>query len=441
MRTSYTTLTAAAISLSLLAGCGANAPTASQGKTAASGVTELTFYYPVAVAGPLAKIMESYVNEFNQSHPNIHVQAVYSGDYGQTKTKVLAAANGGNMPDVAVMGATEVLGLKDADAIVPLDAFINKDSDGEAYVKDFFPAYMPKIEGNYWSVPFQRSTPVLYYNKDAFKAAGLDPNKPPANWNELEEDAKKLTKRDASGQVSQWGVLVGADDTWIIQGFIMQGFNEPKRIFNDAGNKVDYNNDSTKKALNFFIKLGKEDKVMPDTIVNGGTFTSDFVSGKAAMMFYSTGGLGFVRENAKFEFGTAFLPAGNQYATPTGGGSMYMLNTKNEAKEKATWEFMRWMTTPERAAKWSIDSGYVATRQSAYEVPVFQEYAKKYPQALVARDQLKYAQTELTTHNNGEVLKIMGDAQQGIFLGKIPMDQGLTDAQSKIDKALQPFVK
>lgn len=453
----FKALTAVVMGCTLLAGCAQNnaapasSPTAvsTAGSSSSSAAaapangkkTELTFFYPVAVSGPLAKVMEGYVNEFNQSHPNIQVQAVYSGDYVQTMTKVMAAVKGGGMPDVAVMAATDVLGLKDAEAILPLDSFAKKDSDGDGFMKDFFPAFMPKYDDKYWGIPFQRSTPVLYYNKEMFKEAGLDPNKPPANWKELEDDAKKLTKRDTSGQVNHWGVMIGVDDTWIIQGYIMQQFSEPKRIFNDAGTKVDFNTEATKTVLSNFIRFAKEDKVMPETLIQTPTLTSDFVAGKTAMMFYSTGGLGFVRDNAKFEFGTAFLPAAKQFAAPTGGGNLYLLNTKDEAKENASWEFIRWMTTPERAAKWSIDSGYVAPRKAAYDVPSYQDYTKKYPQALIARDQLQYAQTELTTHNNGEVTKAMTDTLQGIYLGKVSVDQGLADAQAKIDKALQPYAK
>jgi sn-glycerol 3-phosphate transport system substrate-binding protein len=440
---------ASMVSIAMLAGCSSNG-TPNGGSTSAPGTGEaaqkvaLKFYYPIAVAGPLTKVMDAYVKSFNDSHPNISVEAIYSGDYNQTITKVQAAVKSGDTPDVAVLSATDVLRLQDINAIVPMEPYIKNDKDGDAYLNDFFPGLLSEAkmgQGDHlWAIPFQRSTPLLYFNKDAFKEAGLDPSKPPANWEEFAAYSKKLMKMDASGQVNQWGGMIVANDTWIFQALMLQGMGSDKQIGNQDGTQVKFNTDATKSALTYLMKLAKEDKVIPEKIANGGTLPSDFVAGKTAMIYNSSGSLAFIRDNAKFNFGTAFLPAGKQFAVASGGGNLYLFKT-NEAKQKAAWEFIRWMTSPEQAAKWSVDSGYVATRKSAYNVPTFQEYLNKYPQALVPKDQLQYAGAWLTTHNNGEVGKAMQDAIDAIFLGTSTMEQGLTDGQTKIDNALKAFKK
>ncbi|TGU75636.1 extracellular solute-binding protein, partial [Mesorhizobium sp. M00.F.Ca.ET.186.01.1.1] len=150
-------------------------------ETKPAGNTELSFFYPVAVGGPLTKIVDGMAEEFNKENPGITVKPVYTGSYQDTTTKIQAAVQGKTPPDVAVMLSTELHTMMDMNAILPLDEFIAKDG-GNEYVKDFFPGFLAnsQVDGKTYSIPFQRSTIVLYYNKAAFKEVGLDPEKPPA---------------------------------------------------------------------------------------------------------------------------------------------------------------------------------------------------------------------------------------------------------------------
>lgn len=126
------------------------------------------------------------------------------------------------------------------DAVIPLDDFIAKDG-GQEYIDDFIPAFMKNsyYDGKTYSIPFQRSTIIMYYNKDQFKEAGLDPEKPPTNWDELREYAKKLTVTDASGNVSRWGVMIPMDDPFMFYGFCRQNSNDPQsQIMAEDGKSV-----------------------------------------------------------------------------------------------------------------------------------------------------------------------------------------------------------
>ncbi len=141
--------------------------------------------------------------------PAIKVHPIYSGTYQDSITKALTAVKSNDAPAMSVLLSTDMYTLIDEDAIVPWDPLI-KTAEDRAWLQGFYPAFMENSQtgGKTWGIPFQRSTIVLYYNKEMFKEAGLDPNHPPATWKEMAEYAQKLTKRDAVGQ----GHAVGRAD-------------------------------------------------------------------------------------------------------------------------------------------------------------------------------------------------------------------------------------
>jgi sn-glycerol 3-phosphate transport system substrate-binding protein len=145
--------------------------------------TEITFYYPIAVGGPITKIIDGYVADFEKENPAISVKPIYAGTYQETIVKALTAHKSGNPPVTAVLLSTDMFSLIDEEAIVAFDEFAQSEAD-KNWIKSFFPAFMENSQtgGKTWGIPFQRSTIVLYWNKEAFKAAGLDPEKAPATW-------------------------------------------------------------------------------------------------------------------------------------------------------------------------------------------------------------------------------------------------------------------
>ena len=187
----------------------------------AQGATEVSFFYPIAVGGPITKIIDGYAADFEKANPSIKVKPIYSGTYQESITKALTAHKSGTPPVTSVLLSTDMFTLIDEEAIVPIDPFIKTDDD-KKWMASFFPAFMEnsRTGGKTWGVPFQRSTIVLYWNKDLFKEAGLDPEKAPATWAEMQAFAEKLTKRDASGNTTQWGVQIPSSGFpyWLFQG-------------------------------------------------------------------------------------------------------------------------------------------------------------------------------------------------------------------------------
>lgn len=405
----------------------------------AAAATEITFYYPIAVGGPITKIIDSYAAAFEKAHPDIVVKPVYTGSYQDSIVKAMTAAKAGNAPDVAVLLSTDMFTLIDNDLIEPIDTVATSDAD-KAWLKSFYPAFMLNSQagGHTWGVPFQRSTIVQYWNKDAFKAAGLDPDKAPATWDDMVAFGKKLTKRDAAGQVSQWGLEIPSSGFpyWLFQALTTQN---GAILANASGAKVDYNDAHVVEAAQFFADLGQKYEVMPKGIIDWGTTPKDFFEGKTAIMWTTTGNLTNVRQNAKFAFGVAPMPSKLRGGSPTGGGNIYIFKTNDKAKQAAALEFARFLTTPALAADWGIATGYVATRPDAWDTEAMKKYVADFPAALVARDQLKDAVAELSTHDNQRATKALNDALQAVLTGAKPAKAALDEAQAEADRILHPY--
>ena len=409
------------------------------GAALAQAPVEVPFFYPVAVGGPITKIIDGLAADFEKENPGIKLKPIYSGSYQESIAKALTAVKSGDPPVTSILLSTDMFTLIDEDAIVPFDDLI-KTADDRKWLSSFYPAFMENSQtgGKTWGIPFQRSTIVLYYNKDAFKEAGLDPNKPPETWTQMREYAQKLTRRDASGNVTQWGVQIPSSGFpyWLFQALAIEnGVN----LMNQAGTEVYYDKPEVVGALQYWLDLVNKYKVHPPGIVEWGTTPKDFFERKVAMMWTTTGNLTNVKNNAKFDFGVAMLPAEKRRGSPTGGGNFYIFKKSTPAQREAAFKFIKWITTPERAAQWGIDTGYVAVRPDAWKTPAMEKYVAGFPAAAVARDQLPFAKAELSTHDNQRVTKALNDALQAALTGTKPADQALKDAQREADRLLRPY--
>ncbi len=405
----------------------------------ARAVTELTFYYPIAVGGPLTKVVDGMVAAFEKEHPDIKINAVYAGNYDDARIKALAASKAGQPAQMSVLFSIDLYELLEQDVIVPFDDIAATPAD-KAWLKAFYPALMANgtYKGKVYGIPFQRSTIVMYWNKDAFKEAGLDPEKAPATWNEMTQMAAKLVKKDASGNVQRWGVMVPSTGYayWMFQAFARENGQD---LMNKDGNSTNYAHSDVIAALQYWRDLGAKHKVMPEGTVEWGTLRQAFTEGKTAIMWHTTGNLTAVKDSAKFPFGVAMLPASKQRGSPTGGGNWYVFKKTTPEERKAALEFIQWITAPERTAEWSIATGYVATRPDAYETPKLKEYVSGFPAAAVARDQFKFATAELSTFQTGRVRKLLDDAIQAALTGGKSPGDALKGAQQEAEKLLKPY--
>ena len=399
----------------------------------------LTMYYPVAVGGPITKIIDEMIADFEREHPTIKVQAVYAGNYDDTRTKALAALNAGEPVQLSVLFSIDVFDLMEQDAVVAFDDLATTDDDRQ-WMQRFYPALMQNsvVNGKVYGIPFQRSTIVMYYNKDAFREVGLDPETPPANWEEMVEAAKKLTKRDASGNVLRWGLHVPSSGYpyWMFQAFAMQN---GQVLMNETGTEVFFDHPAVVESLQFWRDLSFVHEVMPQGVIDWGTLRQKFLEGSTAMMWHTTGNLTPVRNEARFDFGVAMLPAAKRRGSPTGGGNFYIFKKASPQERQAALSFIRWMTAPERTAQWSIATGYVGTRADAYATAALSEYVVEFPAAAVARDQLEFATAEFSTFETARVKKSLDDAIQAVLSGQSQPKEALTGAQTAAERVLRNY--
>jgi sn-glycerol 3-phosphate transport system substrate-binding protein len=411
---------------------------------ASAATTDIDLFFPVPVQGKLSTEVQRLVGVFNDSHPDIHVTAVYTGSYDDTNLKTRAAIKAGHPPAVVIMSANFIREYVINNEAESLDPLIARDGQTpSAFIGQFWPALRPNAteNGHVYGVPFHNSTPILYYNTDAFKAAGLDPAKPPTTWQEWVDDAKKLTKRDASGNVTQYGLsMISTYDTlgWLVSGLTMS--NGGTYYDRDWGGEVYYNAPSTIGAVQFLDDLVHKDKVMAEGVADPNAAANAFFTGRAAMLVNSTGALGFVRDNMKLPFRVAFVPRAMRNAVAIGGASMIIPQGNSPEREAAAWQLIKFFSSPEIAGGWSRFTGYFAPRMAAYDLPEMKDYLAKNPDAKVALDQLAYAQPWFATFNTVGVRKALEDQVQAVLSGKIKAPEAMANAQKAADALLKPYV-
>lgn len=422
--------------------------------TQAQEKIQIDFYWASAVEGNLPAIFRSYADQFMAENPGITINVVYSGSYTQTRQTILAEGFD-PIVDVAIMLATDLSTFIADSPIVMLNAFVDA-AGGEEYLADFFPAFLANSldsEGNIWSIPFQRSTPILYYNADLLRENGLEV---PKNNEELIVVAQALTTPDRAGLLLP---IAGTFPIWIYQSFAA-AYGRP--LVDVALDTVYFNTPESLAAVEFMTRVGMPAEeggfgVGPRGGSAWGETPTAFVTGKAAMIYHTTGSLTSILNNVAnsenpFEVGVAFLPSGpagedgTGYGAPTGGGNLYMFdsetNPKSDAELDAAWRWMMFLSSPEIQSDWGTQTGYIAARYSAWEIDPLASLVEQYPQYAVARDQLEFAVKEFDSYRSVEVQNIINLQLSKIISGEIPLNQAaqtLADAQAQIDALLEPF--
>jgi sn-glycerol 3-phosphate transport system substrate-binding protein len=414
--------------------------------TAQGDPITIDFYYPTAVDGPIAEIMEGYAQQFEADHPGIDINPVYTGSYTDTSQAIRTEIQGGGAgPDVAVMLSTDLYSVAEEGYVVPMQQFIDQLDDADAFTSDFFPAFMANSvdnEGTIWSIPFQRSTLILYYNKDLFTEVGLDPEQPPMNRDALVEAAQALTLPNGE----RWGLLIpfaGGFPIWTYQPFaIASGQNlsngNPAEVFLNTPENVD--------SLNFILALADEYAVGPVGGSAWGDTPTAFNAGQAGMIFHTTGSLTSILNNAPFDVGVAPIPAGpagedgTGYGTPTGGGNLYIFANSSPEEQDAAWAWVQFLASPEIQADWTAHTGYIAATASAWETDTLQSLIAEKPQYQVARDQLQYAAMEFTSYRSIDVVNIINTTLSAIISGsRTDVEAALAEGQAQIDSLLAEY--
>ena len=392
----------------------------------AAAKTEIQFWHGLPM--PLGGILEKIVTDFNESQAQYQVVATYKGSYPETMVAAIAAFRAGNAPHVVQMfdvGTATMMGA--GGAVKPVHELMR-----EAGVPFDPNAYLPAVRGYYslpdgrmMAMPFNSSTAIMFYSKDAFKKAGLDPAKPPQTWPELIEAAKKIRATNAAPcayttawptwtQFEQFGAI--HDVPFATKANGMAGL--------DAELKVN-------GPLNVRHVQALMDMQRDGTFKYGGRDAAGdalFPSGECAIIHASSGLRARIAREAKFEWGAAMLPywpgvAGVPKNSIIGGAAFWVMTAPSRRPDeyKAVAEFFRYIGRPEVVAKWHTDTGFLAITFAGYERVKASGYYQQNPGS-----DIPFLQLTRTPP---------ADNSRGLRLGNLPEIRNII--QEEIEKAFQ----
>ncbi|WP_261303960.1 ABC transporter substrate-binding protein [Paenibacillus andongensis] len=386
-------------------------------ESAAHEVKKVVWWH--SMSGDNGKVVDRLVTNFNASHKDINVEAVYQGSYYDNLTKLKASIGSKMVPTMVQVYDIGTRFMIDSKAITPIQDLMNQDKYDTSQLDEAILNHY--VVGNtLYSMPFNASNPILYYNKNMFKAAGLDPEKPPVLYEELTQAAKKLTKDGVSG------VYFGIN-SWFMEQYVA---NQGAELLNNGNGRdglaTDWriNSQEGVKTLTWWKGL-VDSKVALHSAGKNDESKKMFTEGKVAMIFDTTAALrdllGSV--DGKFEVGTGFFPKPvdvDNGGVVVGGGSNWIMNSKNEAEQRAAWEFIKYLSEADQQAFFHVNTGYFPITKEAYDQQIVKENMKQFPQFKTAIDQ----------HNAAK----MNKATQGGILGVYPEARMLTE--DAIEQAL-----
>ncbi|MBE6090800.1 MAG: ABC transporter substrate-binding protein [Clostridium beijerinckii] len=401
----------ATMALTLLAGCGgASKETGNNSSNGNNnGKTTITFWH--SMGGVNGEALTHLVDKFNsENDKGIHVDAQYQGEYDDSINKLKSAQLGNMGADLVQIYDIGTRFMIDSGYIVPMQELIDKDNYDISKIEPNIAAYYT-VDKKLYSMPFNSSTPILYYNKDMFAKAGI--KDVPQSFSQIESISGDLKSKGGAANAISLGIY-----GWFFEEFIAkQGLK-----YADNGNgrqgaatAVDFDkNGAALSILNSWNSL--YDKGCTANVGRGGDAgLADFSAGKSAMTLGSTASLKQILTdvNGKFEVGTAYFPTavdGSKGGVSIGGASLWALDNKDDAKKKATWEFVKFLISPESQAYWNANTGYFPVTTDAQNEQVYKDNINKFPQFKTAVDQLHSSSPEYA----GALLSVFPEARQTV---------------------------
>lgn len=412
----------------------------------ALAATTITFWH--SMEGELGKEISFLAQSFNQRHPEYNIVPAYKGNYEQSLAAGIAAFRTGNAPAILQVYEVGTATMMQSKAIKPVyqvfrDAGI--DIDQSQFVPAVAGYYSDAATGQLLSQPFNSSTPVLYYNKQAFRQAGLDPQHPPETWQQLAQYSAKLTAAGIScGYASGWqgwvqlenfsawhGLPFASEDNGFTGTNAVLEFNQPVQVRHIARLA-----EMNKKGD--FSYFGRKDEA-----------TEKFYSGSCAMLTGSSASLANIRHYAKFDFGVAMLPyddeaEGAPQNAIIGGASLWVMQGHDDATYKGVAEFFRFLTQPENSARWHQKTGYLPVTIAGYELTLQQGFYQENSGADIAiRQMLNKPPLSFTKGlrlgNMPQIRTIVDEELESVWTGKKTPQQALDAAAKRGDQQLRRF--
>ena len=413
---------------------------------ASYAATEIQWWH--AMGGRLGEKVNEIAEKFNASQSDYKVVPVNKGNYTETMTAAIAAFRAKQQPHIVQVFEVGTATMMAAEgAIYPVHQLM-ADTGTPFDINAYLPAvvsYYTTPDGKLLSLPFNSSTPVLWYNKDAFKKAGLDPNNPPQTWAEMETAAKAL---QASGMPC--GFSFGWQSWVMIENFSAWhnlAIGTKENGFAGLDTELAFNNDQVTGMIQKIADWQKSK--LFDYGGRRGESLPKFMNQECGMWMNSSAYYGSISKNAKFDYGQAMLPVNTDVAAKAqnsiiGGATLWVLRGHPQKEYDGVAKFFAFMSSPEVQADWHQFTGYVPITTAAYELSKKQGFYQKAPGTDTAIKQLSLNQPTANSRglrfgNFVQIRDIINDELEAIWAGDKTAKQGLDDAVKRGNDLLRKF--
>jgi sn-glycerol 3-phosphate transport system substrate-binding protein len=413
----------------------------------ANAAVEITFWH--GLSGNNQKQTEALVEAFNTSQSDIKVTVQNKGNYNETLNATIAAMQQKQGPTIAQIFDLGTPLAIDSGFFTPIEDLLTPDQlkqikdDVAAPVLSYF-----TINGKLWSSPWNNSNPLLYYNKDLFKAAGLDPEKPPATWQEIDAACAKLMEAKAAPNC-----IAMAEYGWFFEQWMALQDAELANNGNgrtERATETNLTSAAAKNILSWWKGLAdKKYLISTGKLEDTAGARQIFASKQAAITIDSTGSLGALTQNAKdsgFALGTGFMPANADVPRAgviVGGASLWISAGLPKEQSDAAVKFITWLLAPEQMSKWHQTTGYLPITKSAQKVLESGDYFTTNPGQKTAIDQLNAGKATIATSGAimgtfPQIRTLVDQAIQGATTGAT-VDEALGEAKTKADETLKDY--
>ncbi len=388
--------------------------------------TNIVFWYPLS--GSKGAVFKKIVEEFNKVQSDVHVKLVYTGKYRDTAQKVSSAIAAGALPNAGLIPAGPIFtGPYNNYTIYN---FVKNDPD--LNISDFYKVALDyaTYKGKLAGLPYNISVPVLYYNKELMKKAGLDPNTPPDTWDELLSFAKKITKDINNDKTPDiWGVNM-ADTPWIFKCMLLQ----------NNCNIIDSNTltplfDSKKgiEAAQFWKKLVDE-KAMPVGLHR--LADKQFLANSLGFYMGSSSRIGRWSGKVKFDWDVAFLPKKEKRAVAIGGAVLEIFPHSKE-EDEAAWKLIKWLISPPNMAEFCMKTGYIPIRRSILSLSKVKKFLDNNPKYKAAYEEMKYGIAYYHFQEMGTMDGLLWEALDKLERGVMSPEDAMKEAAKKLKEEIE----
>ena len=412
------------------------------------GSTKLSFWY--GLGGNLGNVVRQVVNKYNQSQSNYYVEAVFQASYEDTINKINTSLAGGELPNVVQIFDAGQQRMIDSKRVRVVQDLLKADGMGK-FMDDLEPAVRSyyTVGDTMYCMPFNSSTAMTYFNKNALKEVGLDTEKKIYTYNELIDAAKKMTKKSGD-KIERTGLAFNASGWFFEQQHAVH--NELMGVPDNGRTTraTQYTWNTTKTGAAWFELLKKMVDEGGATYYASANPQAAFVSGQAAIHFDSIAALRGITASAEkngIDVGVAYMPrmdGAEVGRTIIGGAAIWLTDAGTPEQQAGGWDFVKFATTTETQGFWSANTGYYPVRQSSYETADMKEALAKYPQFNVAIEQIRSA--PISHFNSGIIsgtfVPMRQEVQKAMDLywsGKASVKEALDTAASKANEQLEEY--